>query len=244
MASIEDIKSTIQGELKQICDRLDAIETRLPESQSPPLIPASSQNNIDTTSSTDNQASSATECGNIQRDFENIKDSTNRVILPSHLKVNDAAAGIKQDCKATLKILSKTARYADTGLNIFASSPTAILNETDIQHLYTVLHAQIIFLQTEYSGLVVKSTFDEETSRLFRQLETNASSFSDRSLSNIRVAAELSAIRGRTTHQRQNHQRGRGGFNTGHRSRGRGNFRVFNNRSTDFPTQPDPDRST
>ena len=50
------------------------------------------------------------------------------------------------------------------------------------------------FLQAEYSAFVVNSTFNAETSRLFRSFENNASAFSESSLRNIRVAAELSSI--------------------------------------------------
>lgn len=40
-----------------------------------------------------------------------------------------------------------------------------------------MLKAHVQFLQSEYSNLVVRSNFKEETSRLFRNLETNSTAF-------------------------------------------------------------------
>ena len=60
--------------------------------------------------------------------------------------------------------------------------------------LFTIFHSQIHFLQSEYSTQVVKSTFDEETRRLFRSFQNNTNVFSDSSLSNMKLATELSAM--------------------------------------------------
>ena len=67
-----------------------------------------------------------------------------------------------------------------------------------------------IFLQSEYTSLVVKATFDTETERIYRQFENNSTTFSDISLQNVRVAAELAAVlnRGQSSTNRRVYERG------------------------------------
>lgn len=57
--------------------------------------------------------------------------------------------------------------------------------------LYRTLATSSYFLQSEYANIIVRSSFDDETSRPFTNLENNSSAFSDTSLQNIRIAAEL-----------------------------------------------------
>ena len=109
---------------------------------------------------------------------------------------------IKQELKPYLKVISKTARHAETGLKVLAGI-TAPDNETQdgsfyvsaaqAQDLMTIFTSQTAFLQSEYSSLVVKSTFNADTSRIFRQFETNSTAFTESALRNARLAAELSA---------------------------------------------------
>lgn len=177
---------------------------------------------------------------NFQKDFESVKDKYSKHHLPQHLKVHDPAGGIKQDCKPALKILSKSARYTETALKILTDiCPNQLsYGNPEINDLFSVLAAQINFLQSEYSGLVVRSTFDEETSRLFKSLESNSSAFSERSLGNVRVAAELAAIsarNGRGSSRPPNRGRGsRGYYNQGASNHnlygGRGFYNNFNSR--------------
>ena len=106
----------------------------------------------------------------IQRDFENIKDSLSKVPLPTQYKVNDSSRGIKQEAKSTLSVISKCARFAETGLKIVAVTQplsedehTVTIEKEHFQKLFTIYAAQVNFLQGEFAGLVVRNTFDEET---------------------------------------------------------------------------------
>lgn len=145
-----------------------------------------------------------------QRDFDRIRDSLQRVPVPAYLKVNDAASGIKQECKGALKVVSKCARYAETGLKLISQIPEDNIQREDIENIFTIFAAQVQFLQSEYASLVVRSTFNEETSRIFRSFETNATSFSASALQNVRLAAELSAAQSRLGNTPQSAYRGRG----------------------------------
>lgn len=134
----------------------------------------------------------------VQRDYESIRDSLTRVSLPQKYKVHDSAKGISKEGKPTLNVISKCARFAEAGLKVVASlqpegetDQSITLKKDDVQKFFTIYAAQINFLQGEYAGLVVKSTFDEETSRIFKSFENNSGAFTDSSLQNIRLAAEL-----------------------------------------------------
>ena len=185
----------------------------------------------------------------IQRQFESLRDRLSRIQIPSYCKVNDSAVGIKSECKPTLKVITKSARFAETGLRVLAAlqgphQGQYTLTENDLQSLYTIFYAQVNYLQSEYSNLVVRSTFDDETGRLFRSFENNTQAFSQRSLTNVQLAAELSALSNRTssrssTNSRTNTFRGRGQtFNAAH-SYPRRPYQFYNSRGStrmDFPT--------
>ena len=155
---------------------------------------------------------------NVQRCFDNIKESYARVRIPPQYKVNDSANGIKTECRPVLKVISKSARFAETGLKVLASIQDSDPSGEGLSELFTIFHAQINFLQAEYSNIVVRSTFDEDTGRIFRQFENNSQALSERSLANIRVAAEISSLQQR--HQRPQRSSGRGDTGFFNRSRG------------------------
>ena len=166
------------------------------------------------------------------KDFDQLKDKLAKIPLPPHLKLSDSSAGIKAESKPVTKVIAKAARFGETGLRLLASISSSQgdsdagyqLSEEDIGSLYTIFAAQIQFMQQEYAGIIVKNTFDEETSRLFRQFENHTSAFSASQLANVRVAAELASIS-----SRRNAERGRGrgdrNFNTPGRGRGFGSVR-------------------
>ena len=135
----------------------------------------------------------------IQKRFENLRDSLSRIQLPPDCKVNESQQGIKSECKPALKVISKTARFAEAGLKLISQySPSDAeeyaLTSADIEKLYIIIfQAQINYLQGEYSSLVVRSTFDEETSRLFRAFQNNSQALSEMTLNNVRLAAKLTS---------------------------------------------------
>ena len=146
--------------------------------------------------------------------------------------MHDNSAGISKDQKPALKILSKCARYSETALKILQQVKS--VNEStdsELSCVYTCLAAQVNYLQSEFSSIVVKSTFDDDTTRVFRQFENNTAIFSDEALRNVRVAAELSALSQRSgPRQRNNYTRGFG--NRGRRSD------SFTDRDRGYSRQP------
>ena len=159
----------------------------------------------------------------IEREYSFIKDSLIKVKLPNNLHVFDTKQGIVRDCQNTLSVISKCARYTETTLKQL--SQCGGIGEENHARLYTILHAQTNFLQGEYAGLLVKSRFDSETSTLFKCLEKNSSALSGQALDNLKIAAEISAVKQRTdaSHRPYQGQCYRGGYNSGFRG-SRGNF--------------------
>ena len=169
--------------------------------------------------------------------FDRVRDSLQRVQLPADCKLFDSQVGIKQECKATLKVISKCGRFAETGLKLYGqwiSSGTRdtqgggmCLSEDDLQRMFYVLLGQVYFLRSEYASLVVASNFDQNTTRYFRQFENNQGAFGERSLNNIRVAAELSNLTNRNVNT-SGRGRWNGGRGSGPRRGNQGNSRFGN----------------
>ena len=168
----------------------------------------------------------------VQREYEVLKDSLAKIKLPGQLKVNDSRQGIKRSEQTAVNIVSKGSRYTETALRWLLSVDRSQVSVQDLDRLLVILTAQVNFFQTEFAGLLVQSSFDSGTSRLFKVLEKNTCVFSDESLGNLRRAAEIQAHQNllSQTSQQQGYYRGRGyGWNRGRdrgsfRGRGRGYF--------------------
>ena len=185
------------------------------------------------------EAGSSSNTAELQRSYEIIRDSLTKVYLPEDLHVYDSKSGISRECQSTLSVLSKCSRYTETALkqlSVIVDNPevqrSAVL--PDLRKLFTVLQAEVGYLQGEYTGLMVKSKFDDNTTSLFKCFERNQAAFSDQALNHLRCAAEISAISHRQTGRSRG---GRGGFS----GRGRGSFRQqtdsFQNFTREFPTR-------
>ena len=138
----------------------------------------------------------------MHRHYERVKESVSRISTPNQYKVQDSATGIKQDCKPVLKVVTKCERFAKTGIKIMQQmrdnhGNVVSINKSDLEKLFLVFNAQCEYLKSEYASLVVKSNFNDETPRLLRSFENNSAAFSDESLRNVRIAAELAAVQNR-----------------------------------------------
>ena len=165
----------------------------------------------------------AVNAADINRDFDRLRSSLTKLPVPNELNVNDSPVGVKQESKGALKILSKCARHAETGIKVLSKinkEPSeegkVEVNIEELDSLFIVFASQIAFLQQEYANIIVKSTFNDETARIFRSFENNASAFNPSALQNVRVAAELAATQSRVTASyNQPRVRSRGGFYRG-----------------------------
>ena len=186
----------------------------------------------------------------VQREFEQLKDGLVKVKLPSDLKVFHKPAGIKEDCKQAYGILKECVAFHDTAAK-WLTECIAEVNETgsvtlsraDLKDLFTVQLAQANFLRSEYTGLLVKSSVDEDTSKFYKLFERNPTCFSDRAMKHLTNAAELSVIKSRAQNaagQRRNRQGG--SFNPSkYKSGGRNNYNNNYNQtfqSKNIPPKP------
>ena len=158
------------------------------------------------------------------KDFEKVKNQLQNIELPNDLRLFDSQSGISRDGQNVLKVIRRCARYTETGLRwvgkLSQRHGPINITHSDIQQLFVILSSQINFLQSEYAALVVKSTFNEETARLYRSFDNNQAAFSPLQLQHVRIAADLASIQAR--HGSASRGRGRG--------RSRGNYRGFSNR--------------
>ncbi|GFO31450.1 hypothetical protein PoB_005795500 [Plakobranchus ocellatus] len=63
-------------------------------------------------------AETSSSAADILKDFSRLRDSLVRIPVPNNFKVNHTTTGIKQDCRGILRVLSKCARFAETGLKV------------------------------------------------------------------------------------------------------------------------------
>ena len=174
----------------------------------------------------------------VQREYETLADSFKTVKLARELKLRDAKQGLKgADDRAAATTIAKSGRYVETALRWLYVQQPGQISSGDLKQLFTILVAQLNFLQGEHSALVVKGQFDKDTSDLWKCLEGNSSSFTPSALQNLRAAAEITAARQHSSHSQsvnRGHRGGRGGFRSGRGYRGRGDvFSHFSSRG--FP---------
>ena len=162
----------------------------------------------------------------VQREYETLADSFKTVKLARELKLRDAKQGLKwADNRATATTIAKLGRYVETALRWLHVQQPGQVSSGDLKQLFTILVAQLNFLQGEHSALAVKGQFDKDTSDLWKCLEGNSSPFTSSALQNLWAAAEITAMRQHSSHSQsanRGHRGGRGGFRSGRGYRGRG----------------------
>ena len=96
------------------------------------------------------------------KEFDQIRERLAKVSLPNDLKVNDNSNGIKAESRPALKVVSKSARFAETNLKQLSLISSKIQNgivtvsEQEIETLFTINAANVEFSQAEYANIVVK----------------------------------------------------------------------------------------
>ena len=145
-------------------------------------------------------AANGPEADELQEQFNSIKSSLNKVILPLSY-THDSRSGVKREDQPALNILSKCGRYVETCLKLLGTVDTD--KPVYLKPLSTVLVANIKYLQDEYAALLVKGKFDNNTAQLFRSLQNNNFGFTAESIQNVKIAAELSSFAHKPSHQHQ-----------------------------------------
>ena len=103
----------------------------------------------------------------IQRKCDVIKDRLAKISLPNHMKLNENSAGIKQESKPVLKLMSRAARLTETALKQLTvvslsrelPDKSFKLSAEDVDILFTLLGGVMNFLQSEYTNLIERKHF-------------------------------------------------------------------------------------
>ena len=104
------------------------------------------------------------------------------------------------------------------------------ITDEKLDELVTVAYAQVQYLRTEQTALMIKAEHGKRIGNFFRQLENNTSAFPESSIENVRTAVQL-AGGSNHYHKRGNQNQNQFQRGTGRGQRGRSNsFRQFTDR--------------
>ena len=143
------------------------------------------------------------------------------VSLEPNLKLHDSRAGISgPENTKVLNILSKCGRLAETCLKVLKKQESDSVNAEGAAELFTLLAAQIGFLQDEFGCLFVSTLGNKQTATLYRALRKNTSSLPPDAVEDLRAAAQVTASLPQPQQQYSGgYGRGYRGYNRGERGR-------------------------
>ena len=128
-----------------------------------------------------------------QGDFNTLKDTLQKIKLPSDLKLTDSKTGIKGCDTQHANFVQRSAKYAETGMRLISkwSAPDYNITEADLEDLFTVQFAHMRYCQEEYQALLIKGSYDEGMAKLFRTVRKNTTAFSPDTVESVRTTAIL-----------------------------------------------------
>ena len=220
--------------INKLSESLNNIDSRLRAIESNSVAPAQPSPPAETTGVVDE--------GDVDLNtaFSAIKAAVQHVKLPSSLQVPTDKTGVKRSDQPLLNLITKVAKYAETGLKII-QTPLHSDASSKLQDLLTTLSALVQLLQEEHAAVVVQGTFDDNVAKFFRTLQ-RSSGFNQEALENLRAAASIASVyRPQRRGQATGYQGGRG---QGGQYQQRGAFRGrrgFGGRGHQFQSQQQQD---
>ena len=173
----------------------------------------------------------------LQDAYRALKDSVQKVVLPSDLKLQASKSGIKAEFSQIANVIDKSAGYVETAFKLLLSISGASEVE-GIDKLVLCLTAHMNFLKAEKSVTFVSSTFDKDTGKLFRQFRDQTSLLSSADIQTLDHVVTLQANKGKQQEKGHNKYRSqfshqqRGGYSFKNRG-GRGGFFKGNHQEND-----------
>lgn len=104
----------------------------------------------------------------VDAEFQRLRSSVQSVRLPSNLTLQESRQGVKREDLPLFNILAKCARYTETTMKLCARA-----DGDSHEDVFNCMYAIIVYIQDEYTALIVSSTFDPSVSRVFRLLQRN-----------------------------------------------------------------------
>jgi hypothetical protein len=161
----------------------------------------------------------------IGAEYASVRASVQAVRLPPNLTIPETTKqGVRKSDHQQVNLISRNARFCETALKVLAAKQED--KGKTFSDLFTVLVAQMKYLQDEQSALLVQSTFDPTVSRFFRSLQRSNSSFTPDALENLRAAATIASA----------YKPQRRGGSQDYSSRGRGRDLFHQQSSRGFPS--------
>ena len=112
---------------------------------------------------------------NIQGDFRSLKESYQKIQLSSEVTLNAEKSGIRREDQPRYNVIVNAARYSETVLKVLTERASGTgLSREHCDEIATIALAQQRYLQEEYASLLVNSSFNAQTAKLFKQLQRNS----------------------------------------------------------------------
>jgi hypothetical protein len=165
----------------------------------------------------------------IQEEFRAIKDALQKIKLPADIKGDDSKQGIKRQELSKAHIITKCSQYCETIFKLLLTlEPGKVLSQEDLDDLYTIVVANIRYLQEERGLVLVNSSLGPGVGGIYRNFRRNTTVFPPEALDALTAAVTLhSSNSSSNTHNQSN--RYRGGFRGGYRGfRGNSNYNSYN----------------
>ena len=159
---------------------------------------------------------------NLKWEYEVLKDSVSKILIPPEYRLNDSRAGIHSKDREQAAVLSRSGKFIETSLKLVGEIqrtwPKTEECAGHLDNLVLALTAHMRYLQEEYSSLQVGGQYGNHTKAIFKSLQKNTSNLNPEGIENLKTAVSISQPQ--NTNQFQ--QRGRGFYPRSFRGRGRG----------------------
>ena len=124
--TLKETLENITSALRDLTTHVAAIESRSETRASVTMNRQESETISESRAQLESQVSASPSnigAADVHRDYERVKESVCSISIPNQYKVQDSATGIKQDCKPVPKVVTKCARFAETGMKIMLQMP-------------------------------------------------------------------------------------------------------------------------
>ena len=126
--------------------------------------------------------------------------------------LKDNHKGFKKEHKTASSIITRSARYIETGLKVLYCCEAS----PEVTDLAVVLRAHLEFLKSEYACLVVANDNTKEVAQNYRRIKSGTTGMSSTDLQDLKLAQEITAhnqaaSQDRDRHDRDHYRGGRGG---------------------------------
>lgn len=236
-----DPLTILSSQLENISARLERLETgdRTGEGNNIPQIQSQNFSSSESTAPPQARANESAEHFEFQSAFQVIADSVGRVRVNPDYMVRTQRQGLQRAERESMNIVSKCAKYFETTLKLLSLLQVGEpMSEEELDDLTTVQVAAVKYLQDEVASIIVAGTFDQNTQKTFKTLQSNQSVFTNRSITNLERAVAVSAAAGKSAKSQRGQKSGyQYNYNNtqyqprgGRRSDWRGGYRNFGGR--------------